>query len=111
MKNPNGYGTVVKLSGNRRKPYAVRKTIGFNKKGHPIYQPIGYTETREEGMEMLALYNHEPWNIDRDKVTLKMLYEKWKEVKSSTVNEGTRRSLQSAYKHCSKYYDVSPCTF
>ena len=54
MKNPNGYGTVVKLSGNRRKPYAVRKTIGFNKKGYPIYQTIGYKETRETGMEMLA---------------------------------------------------------
>ena len=68
MKNPNGYGTVVKLSGNRRKPYAVRKTVGFNEKGHPIYLPIGYAKTREEGMEMLALYNHDPWNIDRKSV-------------------------------------------
>lgn len=41
MKNPNGYGTVVKLSGNRRKPYAVRKTLGFNEKGYPIYKSIG----------------------------------------------------------------------
>ena len=23
MKNPNGYGTIRKLSGNRRKPWAV----------------------------------------------------------------------------------------
>lgn len=106
MKNPNGYGTVVKLSGNRRKPFAVRKTIGFNEKGHPIYESIGYAETREEGMEMLALYNHEPWNIDRDKVTLKMLYKKWDEVKAPTLNDSTKRSLKSAYKHCSKYYDV-----
>ena len=37
MKNPNGYGSVVKLSGNRRNPFAVRKTIGFNEKAHPIY--------------------------------------------------------------------------
>lgn len=103
MKNPNGYGTVVKLSGNRRKPYAVRKTIGFNKKGHPIYQPIGYTETREEGLEMLALYNHEPWNIDRDKVTLKMLYERWLEVKFPKLGDATQKSLKSAYKHCKKY--------
>ena len=41
MKNPNGYGTVVKLSGNRRKPYAVRKTIGFNEKVIPyIFQLV-----------------------------------------------------------------------
>lgn len=57
MKNPNGYGSVVKLSGNRRNPYAVRKTIGFNEKGHPIYVFIGYTPTREEGLVMLAKYN------------------------------------------------------
>ena len=66
MKNPNGYGTVVKLSGNRRKPYAVRKTIGFNEKGHPIYLPIGYTETREEGMNMfekLVMISMELWNF------------------------------------------------
>ena len=47
MKHPNGYGTVVKLSGNRRNPYAVRKTVGFDEKYHPIYLPIGYTQTKE----------------------------------------------------------------
>ena len=25
MRNPNGWGSVVKLSGNRRKPYMARK--------------------------------------------------------------------------------------
>lgn len=27
MKLPNGYGSITKLSGNRRRPYAVRRTI------------------------------------------------------------------------------------
>lgn len=106
MKNPNGYGTVVKLSGNRRKPYAVRKTIGFNEKGHPIYLPIGYTETREEGMNMLAMYNHEPWNVDRDKVTLDLLYNRWLKIKYPKLGDSTQKSLKSAYKHCKKYYNV-----
>ena len=30
MKLPNGYGSVVKLSGKRRKPYQVRKTVGWH---------------------------------------------------------------------------------
>lgn len=30
MKLPNGYGSVVKLSGKRRKPYMVRKTTGYH---------------------------------------------------------------------------------
>lgn len=29
MKLPNGYGSVVKLSGKRRKPWMVRKTTGY----------------------------------------------------------------------------------
>lgn len=29
MKLPNGYGSIVKLKGNRRKPYQVRITKGF----------------------------------------------------------------------------------
>lgn len=33
MKLPNGYGTVYKLSGNRRRPYVVKKTIDGKQKG------------------------------------------------------------------------------
>jgi len=36
VKNPNGYGSVAKLSGNRRRPYVVKKTIGYDEKKHPI---------------------------------------------------------------------------
>ena len=61
MRNPNGYGTVAKLSGQRRRPYIVKKTIGWNDKGYPIYDIIGYAETREAGNIMLAEYNRDPW--------------------------------------------------
>ena len=27
MRNPNGYGSVIKLKGKRRKPFAVRVTL------------------------------------------------------------------------------------
>ena len=29
MKLPNGYGTVKKMSGKRRRPYVVKKTVGW----------------------------------------------------------------------------------
>ena len=29
MRLPNGYGSIVKVSGRRRKPYRVRKTVGW----------------------------------------------------------------------------------
>ena len=106
MKNPNGYGSVVKLSGNRRNPYAVRKTIGFNEKGHPIYVFIGYTPTREEGLVMLAKYNSDPYSLDDINVTVAELYRRWLEVQSGKMSKALKGSMQSAWKHCSSVYDM-----
>ena len=56
---PNGYGSVCKLSGNRRRPYIVKKTVGFDARGYPIYNIVGYAATKEEGLEMLSAYNRD----------------------------------------------------
>lgn len=102
MKNPNGYGTVVKLSGNRRNPYAVRKTDGFDERGYPIYINIGYAPTKEAGLIMLAEYNKSPWDIEADKITFKELYELWMEKRAVKLGKATFRSLKYAYPHCNK---------
>jgi len=102
MKNPNGWGSVVKLSGNRRNPFAVRKTTGWNEKGHPIYETIGYYPTKEAGMIVLAEYNKSPWDIDAEKVTLDAIFEQWSEKKLPKMGKSTQGSLKSAFKHCTK---------
>ncbi|MCD8327465.1 MAG: tyrosine-type recombinase/integrase [Ruminococcus sp.] len=103
MKNPNGYGTVVKLSGNRRNPYAVRKTVGFNEKGYPVYLNIGYAPTKPEGLIMLAEYNKDPYDIDTNKITLGELFELWKEKRMPKLGKSNQTGLRSAYKHIRKY--------
>ena len=55
MKLPNGYGSVVKLSGKRRKPWMVRKTTGYRidpvkEKKVNEYIIIGYAATKTEGV-------------------------------------------------------------
>lgn len=96
MKNPNGYGTVTKLSGNRRKPWIVKEGTSGKQK------PIGYAATREEGLIMLAQYNNDPWDIEADKITLQELYDLWLEKRAVKLGDSNRSSLKSAYKHCSK---------
>lgn len=96
MKNPNGYGTVTKLSGNRRKPWIVKEGISGRQK------PIGYTATKEEGMILLAQYNNDPWDIETDKITLQELFDLWEEKRAVKLGTSNRSSLKSAYKHCSK---------
>lgn len=100
MRNPNGYGSVVKLSGNRRKPFVARKTKGWDDKGYPIYDTIGYYATREEGLLALAEYNRNPYDIDAAKITLKELFEKWSDRKLPKLGDSLQGSLKSAFKHC-----------
>ena len=101
MRLPNGYGTVAKLSGKRRRPYIVKKTLGLNEEGHPIIEIVGYAASREEGLELLAQFNRDPWDVDRAKVTLQELFNLWKEKKAPKLGEFNRASLYSAFKHCS----------
>jgi len=100
MKNPNGYGTVAKLSGNRRRPYVARKTKGWDDRGYPIYDTIGYYATREEGLIALAEYNRNPFDINASKITVKELFEKWSEKKLCKLGDSLQGSLKSAFKHC-----------
>ncbi|MFV0519943.1 MAG: tyrosine-type recombinase/integrase [Lachnospirales bacterium] len=106
MKNPNGYGTVTKLSGNRRNPFVARKTNGWNDKGHPIYLVIGYFPTREAGMIALAEYNKSPWDIDAEKITLSKLFDEWSKKKLIKLGKSTQGSLNSAFKHTKPIWDM-----
>jgi len=106
MRNPNGYGSVAKLSGKRRKPFVVRKTVGWTDKGYPIYQIIGYYPTRETGMIALAEYNKSPWDIDAGKITLAELYKKWTEKKLCKMGVSLQGSLKASYKHTKRLWDM-----
>ncbi len=107
MKNPNGYGSVVKLSGNRRRPYAVRKTVGFNEKGYPIYLCLGYTESREEGMIMLAKYNSDPYSIDDRNITAEELFKKWYSARKKNMSGAMQGAMKAAWNHCGAVYQIS----
>jgi len=104
-RNPNGYGCVTKLSGKRTKPWIVKVTV-YDEEGKSKQIPIGYTETEEKANILLAEYNNNPWDIDREKITLAVLYKRWSKIKLPKLGISTQQSLKSAYKHCTKYYGM-----
>lgn len=61
MRLPSGYGQIVKLSGKRRRPYAVRIETGSveDRPGHFVrrVEYLGYFEKRSDAMDFLAKYN------------------------------------------------------
>lgn len=106
MKLPNGYGSVYKLSGNRRKPYIARVTAGWDaslESGKAVQNriTIGAYKTRKEALAALADYAANPYDLDAEGMTLAELYEKWTESYFPTLSSGSSvRTVSSAWKYC-----------
>jgi transcription elongation factor Elf1 len=100
MRNPNGYGSVVKLSGKRRRPYCARKTSGYDERGYPIYKNIGYYAKREDALMALAEYNRNPYDIDLSKVTMQELYDRWSARDFPKMSTSSVNAHKTAVNHC-----------
>lgn len=111
MKNPNGYGGISKLSGNRRKPWRVRITKGWildadKNKIKQNYAVVGYYVTRKEAIEALANYNQNPYDIETESITFSEVYEKWSEGHFKTIVPSACRTWQSAYNHSAPLHNM-----
>lgn len=100
MKLPNKYGSIEKLSGNRRKPYRVRKTIGWDDEGRQIRKTIGYFETRTKALQELALYNEKPYDIDIKNITVEEIHKKWKAEKYDKIAPKTQAVYNMCWNYC-----------
>lgn len=106
MRLPNGYGSITKLSGNRRKPWMVRITEGWDfdettLKKKQTQKVLGYYSSRQDAMKALADYNSDPFDLDALTVTFGQCYE---EAKKS-FTDGRRYNYQAAYKYLSPLKD------
>lgn len=103
IRNKNGYGTVVKLSGNRRQPYEVRVNTRMDERYYPVYDVLGRYETREEGLIALAEYNKNPYDISSSKMTFRELYQAFYrdkyELSGKSFSQSSKDCTRAAYKH------------
>lgn len=105
MKRVNGTGSITKVSGNRRKPFQVIVTLGWDDdSGKQIRKSLGYFETRDKATVALANYNENPYDISGGKATFSDVYEKWSEQKFVTISQSNVKSYEAAYKRCSFLY-------
>lgn len=119
MKLPNGYGSVYKLHGNRRKPYAVRITVSCQKdqkgKKHWKYQYLGYYRTQREGLNALAQF-HVSYqdvmnqNLQTDPgicpITFEKVFSAWSAEHFPKVSASNIRGYQASYALCSPLYSM-----
>ena len=104
MKRANGQGTIVKLSGNRRRPYAIKLTTGYTEDGKLQYKYLSYHQRRRDAERALALYNQDPYTLS--KYTFKELYDEWIEIQKATKAASTISNHESAIKHLKPLWDV-----
>lgn len=98
MRNPNGYGSIYKLSGKRRKPFIVRKTIGWDDNGKQLYRTIGYYEKRQDAMNALAEFNENPYDIEISTITFSDVFEKWSKNKFDKISRSGINGYNAAYE-------------
>ena len=115
MRNPNGYGSIVKLSGKRRKPFLVRAAARevYNADTGKVTvqrQNIGTFATRREAMEALAEYNRDPYDINARKLTFAQMFDLYFEAKyvntTKTFSKSSLYSTHAAFKNCSELHNM-----
>ena len=102
MKLPNGFGSVYKLSGNRRNPYRAIVTERWQIAGKwkQKRKTIGYYESKKDALQALADYNKSPYDVDASKVTFAEVYERWSDEHFPTVSESNAKGYRAAYLLC-----------
>src|SRR5690625_1827419 len=105
MRLPNGHGSVYKLPGRRRKPYAAVITLGWDDEGKQLRKLIGTYKTRSEGLDALAEYRKSP-GLQSD-MTLFDVWEQWRGTAAYTeLSKATRRGYDTAWKDLSALEDM-----
>lgn len=114
---PNGFGSIKKLSGNRRNPYAVyapSKTVnGVRVPG----ELIECVETWEAGYERLVLYKaNREWELKKKKEKLytfaevyEMYYKEKYELSKKKYGKQSRDSTRAAFKNCESLHERIFC--
>ncbi len=96
-RKPNGQGSVVHLSGNRARPYAVKFMVDGRQ------QIVDYAETYEEADQLRLDYIKAPWSVDAHKMTLDDVYQLWKEHRWPLLSDSNQQCLRAAYNYMGKY--------
>lgn len=106
MRNPNGFGCVYKLNGNRRKPYVARITTGWTDEGKQQYKNLGTYPSYKEAIQALTDFNSSPYDIDAIKITFAEVYEKWSAIKFPKISNSMVLSYRNAFRSCKPIHDI-----
>lgn len=99
MRKPNGYGSIKKLSGQRRRPFV------FVVSEHGRQRPVEYFATQVEAEIFAADYNkvHTNRSLPGHKITFAELYHRWlsRHIADTNPSNSAICGYKNAFRHCS----------
>lgn len=96
MRRGNGDGSIFKLGGKRRRPYAVRVTIGWTDDGKQKYKYLSYHENKTDAKAALREYLLQPQKIKLERQTLGMIFEAM--IEKADFSKGTKEQYRGGFK-------------
>ena len=105
MRLPNGYGSVYKLSGKRRRPYTASVVAGWTDEGKPTRKYIGYYKTKAEAFSALAEYNNNPYDIESASITVQEMWDKYLAYRESR-QKPVSANYRSAFKRMAPFHNT-----
>lgn len=110
-KLPNGFGSIKKLSGTRNKPYAAYPpTTEYSINGNPVPVPaIGYYEDWYSAFDALRKYNHNPYDINKSKLTFSDVFTQFYETKFNSLSNfsaTTEKVYRTAFGYAKPLHDI-----
>lgn len=122
MRNPNGYGSITKMTGKRRNPFRVQITTGWefikDEDGDPVLdaagepkmrrvrKTMGYFPSRQAAMIALAEYNKSPYDLDVATVTWLDAWNKWGPAAIENGSASLGPQLKKAHERCAPLYSM-----
>lgn len=103
MRAPNSFGSIKKLSGKRRRPYAFIITCGWeivDGKKRQKQRVVSYHATRQEAMIARAEYNKSPFDLDQRNITFEQVYEVLYKEKFEKMKRQAKSGYTASFGKC-----------
>lgn len=98
-KLPNGFGRISEIKNkNLRNPFRAMITVGRDPEGHPIGKILGYYPSWYAAYDALADYHKNPYELDKETLTIEALYDKWSATYFSELSsDSAARTVRAAW--------------
>lgn len=105
MRKPNGYGSIKRLSGNRRRPFVFVVSDAGRQR------PVEYFATQIEAEIFAADYNklHHNTSLADHRLTFEELYHRWlsRHIADTDPSASAICGYRNAFRHCSVLHGMS----